>query len=388
MAHEVNRREFLKAASAASAAFASLAPVAARAPASAAARPKITDIAFAPADYPIVATRYSDVVIEDVFLEAEGGSQCRGHDSLRGSEARRWPARLERQRAGGRDAVARTHPNPALQAQVERAVAAFAAREESGDGNSGFEVGSHVTTTRPAGASCWIARFLSRTRCTTISRETIRRFPAASATRSIASSCTARRATRSISLWRKHYLDIRGLDNSVEPQPPQPVVHAGARAERSGRPCGELRLADGVAGRCRRADRTAGVPSRRRADVDRRRRPEDVHDRRRRVDRQRRLRRAVRAAEHLRVCGDVRRPDVHDAQPPAVSCDRRQPLHRRDRTRHVQQRASTACRRRPIVSSTSTVSRAPATAATLRWQHASLECCPPNLVRFLRRMPG
>ena len=24
----------------------------------------------------------------------------------------------------------------------------------------------------------------------------------------------------------------------------------------------------------------------------------------------------------------------------------------------------------------------------LRWQHASLECCPPNLVRFLARMPG
>ena len=50
--------------------------------------------------------------------------------------------------------------------------------------------------------------------------------------------------------------------------------------------------------------------------------------------------------------------------------------------------AIAACRRRATGSSTSTGWRAPATAAIMRWEHASLECCPPNLVRFLASMPG
>src|SRR5579872_1873363 len=66
MAHPVNRRDFLKA-SAASGALAAIAPSLAADPPTAAARPKITDVKFSPADYPIVPTRYSDVVLEDAF---------------------------------------------------------------------------------------------------------------------------------------------------------------------------------------------------------------------------------------------------------------------------------------------------------------------------------
>ena len=44
------------------------------------------------------------------------------------------------------------------------------------------------------------------------------------------------------------------------------------------------------------------------------------------------------AAEHLGVLRDVRGADVHHAEPPAVPGDRRQQVHRRHGTRHVQQR--------------------------------------------------
>ena len=115
---------------------------------------------------------------------------------------------------------------------------------------------------------------------------------------------------------------------------------------------------------------------------------EDVRHRRRRHDRQRRLRRAVLAAEHLGVLGDVRRADVHHAEPSAVPGDRRQQVHRRDGARHVQQRASTACRRRAIGSSTSTGSPAPATDATRAGSARRSNAVRRTSCGFSRRCPA
>jgi hypothetical protein len=69
MDQHVNRRDFLKRASAASAALASAGALADTiAKAAPPARPKITDGGYTPiADYPIAATRFSDVAIEDAF---------------------------------------------------------------------------------------------------------------------------------------------------------------------------------------------------------------------------------------------------------------------------------------------------------------------------------
>ena len=63
-------------------------------------------------------------------------------------------------------------------------------------------------------------------------------------------------------------------------------------------------------------------------------------------------------------------------------------LHRRDGARHVQQRASTAC---PTAGDRFFYVNRLASAGDgrdARWERASLECCPPNLVRFLASMPG
>ena len=214
MAHEVNRREFLKAASAASAAFASLAPVAARAPASAAARPKITDIAFAPAEYPIVATRYSDVVIEDAFwkpkvdrnaavtIPFEVQKLADGRRGLNGNVLEAAMLSLV------------THPNPALRAQVERAVAAFAAREESGDGNSGFEAA--VTYYNTTGRRQLLDRAVLI--ADALYDNFARNDPPFSGGERDAINCvqlyTATRNPKHLAL-AQHYLDIRGLDNST-----------------------------------------------------------------------------------------------------------------------------------------------------------------------------
>ena len=88
MAHQVNRRDFLKAASAASGALAAISPTRAN-PSTAAARPKIADVAFVPADYPIAPTRYSDVVLEDAFWKPKIDATRRSRSR---SNSRSWPA--------------------------------------------------------------------------------------------------------------------------------------------------------------------------------------------------------------------------------------------------------------------------------------------------------
>ena len=208
------------------------------------------------------------------------------------------------------------------------------------------------TTTPPASAICWTRRSSPPTRCTRIS-----------ATRNPPFSGGERDAINCVQLYRvthdkkhldlaKHYLDIRGLPNSVNRsrhnQSYKPVLEQ-TRSRRSRR---ELRVADGVARRRRRVDRDQGILRRRSSDVARCRRAEDVHHRRRRLDRQRRIRRAVFAAEHLGLLRDMRGADVHHAEPPNVPGDRRQQVHRRHGTRHVQQRHRRRVASRATASST------------------------------------
>ena len=136
----------------------------------------------------------------------------------------------------------------------------------------------------------------------------------------------------------KHYLDIRGLENSVN----------RSRHNQSYKPVLEQSEAVGHAVNCVTlmvslldVGVLTGIKdysNAARANVGGCRRAEDVRHRRCRHDRQRGVRRAVFAAEHLRVCRNVRRADVHHVEPQAVSGDRRQQVHRRHGTRHVQQR--------------------------------------------------
>ena len=328
------------------------------------------------------------------LLEAQGRDQRGGDDSVRGGEADRNATRFQRQRAGSGDSVAC------------RRTRTRSCRPRSTRGCSSSKARPAAATT----ASRSRRRYYNATGKRDLLDQAITSADALYndfAANDPPFSGGERDAINCVQLYRvthdkkhldlaKHYLDIRGLAELGEPQPAQPVLQAGARAERSGRPRRELRVADGVARRCRRAHRDQGLPRRRAADVARRRRAQDVHHRRRRHDGQRRVRRAVLAAEHLRLLRNLRGADVHHAEPPAVHGDRRQQVHRRDGARHVQQRPRAACPRRAIASSTSTGWRAPATdaicagsarrsSAARRTSCASWRRCPASSTRRIRR---
>src|SRR5256885_5415223 len=136
MAHQVNRRDFLKAASAASGALACVNPAFAN-PSTAAARPKITDVALAPADYPIAPTRYSDVVVDDAFWKPRIDRNASVTIPFEVQKLAEMPRGFAGNVLEAAMLSLVTHPDPALQAQVEHAVAAIAAREDARDGNSG-----------------------------------------------------------------------------------------------------------------------------------------------------------------------------------------------------------------------------------------------------------
>ena len=106
------------------------------------------------------------------------------------------------------------------------------------------------------------------------------------------------------------------------------------------------------------------------------------------IDRQRRIRRAVLAAQHLRLRGDVRRADVRDAEPQAVPG-----AAATASTSTCWSAASTTTRCRGVSLSGDRFFYVNRLASAgdgrdARWERASLECCPPNLVRFLASMPG
>ena len=172
------------------------------------------------------------------------------------------------------------------------------------------------------------------------------------------------------------------------PQPAQPVLQAGAGAARGGRPRGELRHADAVDARRRHADRPAATTSRPRSGCG------PTRSSGRCTSQAASARPATRdsakpyaLAEHLRVRRDLCGAHVHDVEPPAVHGHRRRQVHRRARTRHVQQRARGVSQSGNRFFYVNRLASA-GDGRDARWERASLECCPPNLVRFLASMPG
>ncbi len=341
MAH-FDRRDFLKVVPAAAGAVASVArgdaqSVSRRRPAVRPADVKIGSAAYTPVpDYPIQPKRYSEVTLTDAFWKPK----------VRPTPTSRFRSRCRSSRNGERGFSGnvleaailslKTHPNAQLQAQVDARVQQLA-RGAVGRATAASR-SRRPTTTRPASGICSTTRSSPPTRCTRTSSSRTRRSPAASATPSTACSCTGSRTTGSISIWRSTTSTSAGSQNSVN----------RSRHNQSYKPVLEQSEAVGHAVNCvtlmvSLAD--VGVLTGLKEYFDaaqrmwrRRGRAEDVRHRRRRHDRQRRLRRAVLAAEHLGLFRDVRGPDVHHAEPPAVHGDRRQQVHRRDGTRHVQQR--------------------------------------------------
>ena len=254
---------------------------------------RISSVSYTPGDYPIQPKRYSEVTLTDAFWKPKVATNARRHDSVRGAEARRNGKRVSGQRARSGDPVSlKTHPNPQLQAQVD-ARGSTDDRVAAQAGQQRLRGRGDATTTPPATR---LARpgDQAPTRCTATSWRTTRRSPAASATRSTACSCTASTHDKKHLDLAKHYLDIRGLENSVN----------RSRHNQSYKPVLEQSEAVGHAVNCvslmvSLAD--VGVLTGLKDYFDAAQRmwtdavdAEDVHHRRRRHDRQRGLRRAVR----------------------------------------------------------------------------------------------
>lgn len=213
MPHQVNRRDFLKAASAASGALACVNPTFAN-PSTSAARPKITDVAFAPADYPIAPTRYSDVVLDDAFWKPKVDRNAVVTIPFEVQKLANVPRGLTGNVLEAAMLSLVTHPDPARQAQVERAVAAIAARQDARDGNSGFEVA--VTYYQTTGRRVLLDRAIRI--ADALYDDFVKHDPPFSGGERDAINCVQLyRATRNPKhlALAQHYLDIRGLDNSV-----------------------------------------------------------------------------------------------------------------------------------------------------------------------------
>ena len=204
MRRRIARRDFLKTASAAAGAFAYAAghPLAdAQAPRPADTRLSGTSYTPIP-DYPIRAKRFSEVALSDAFwkpkiatnatvtIPFEVQKLAEAARSLSGNVLEAAILSLE------------THPDPALQAQVDARGAAIARARTARAATTDSRSRSPGTTPRASAMLLDRAITHRRRALRGLSRDTTRRSPAASATRSTACSSIAPRTTRSISTSR------------------------------------------------------------------------------------------------------------------------------------------------------------------------------------------
>jgi DUF1680 family protein len=208
----VARRDFLKTATAA---LAGAAADRAGAPAHAAQAPgsvRISSASYTPRDYPIRPTRFADVTLEDAFWKPRVATNA----------AVTIPLQIRKLAESGRDLGGntleaailslQTHPDPALQQQVDARIRELAAQVPRGNG--GFEVAAtwfHATGRRDLidqarkAAAALYADFRTND-------------PPFSGGERDAVNCvqlyTVTRDRTHLDL-AKHYLDIRGLPNSV-----------------------------------------------------------------------------------------------------------------------------------------------------------------------------
>jgi hypothetical protein len=380
------RRDFLKTTSAAAGATA-LSRVLGEHP-EAGQRPqdvRLTDARYRPvADYPIQPQRFSDVRLTDAFWKPKVDLNASVTIPM---EVRKF-VDGEREFGGNILEAAilslKTHANPTLQAQWMRKsgrrhsppVAAMA----------GSKLRRRSSTSRAA-ANCSTGRLLRPTSCMRSSSRRIRRFQGGE-----------RDAINCVQLYRvthdkkhldlaKHYLDIRGLENSVN----------RSRHNQSYRPVLEQREAVGHAVNCASlmvSLTDVGVLTGLKPYLAAaqamwvgRRDTQDVHHGRHRHDRERGIWRAYalpNLSAYAETCAvlmfatlnhrlflatgdskyiDVMERGIYNNALSGVSATG-------DRFFYVNRLASAGDGR------------------DLRWERASLECCPPNLVRFLASMPG
>jgi hypothetical protein len=219
MSHRIDRRGFLKTAPAVAGVFAYATQTPSSVKPAAVTTPKPTDVRIsgvgyhAVPDYPIQPKRYSDVAITDGFWKPR--IDVNAHVTI--------PFEVQKLSGGGGRGFGggvleaailslRTHPDPALQAQVEARIKAMT--QAPGNGNNGFEI-----------AATWFT--------TTGRRDLLDNAIASGAalydnfkTHNPPFSGGERDAINCVQLYRvthdtkhldlaKHYLDIRGLDTSV-----------------------------------------------------------------------------------------------------------------------------------------------------------------------------
>ena len=210
----IGRREFLKATSAAAGATALSRVLGERAAASQ--RPadvRMTDARYRPlADYPIQPQRFSDVRLTDTFWKPKVDLNAAVTIPL---EVRKF-VDGEREFGGNILEAAilslKTHPNPTLQAQVDAQIRATA--QSAGRGNNGFEVAA--TLFKVTGSRELLDRAIAA--ADALYDDFTKTNPPFSGGERDAINC--------VQLYRvthdkkhldlaKHYLDIRGLENSV-----------------------------------------------------------------------------------------------------------------------------------------------------------------------------
>ena len=286
----MKRRDFLKAAPAALGLAVSRPVIAGRSSQNV----RMPSAAYTP-DYPIRPQPYSAVTLTDTFWQPKVATNARVTIPFEVQKLTENEAGSQRQRARSGDAVAEDASRIRdLQARVEARVAQLrtqrTARQQRVRGRR------DPLSSRRAGAICSIARSRRRRRSATTS---FANNPPFSGGERDAINCVQlyrvdarQEASRSGEALSRHSR-ARELGQS---QPPQPVVQARPRAERSGRPRGQLRR------RCMVSLADVGVLTGLDEYLARRRSAmwtdavdaEDVRHGRRRIDGQRRVRRAVR----------------------------------------------------------------------------------------------
>jgi uncharacterized protein len=174
---------------------------------------RIASVAYTPVtDYPIQPTRYSDVTLTDAFWKPKVTTNAEVTIPFEVQKL----MELDREFRGNVLEAAilslKTHPNPQLQAQVDARVQQLTHDERSG--NSGFEVAATYYNTTGKRDLLEIAR---RSADALYENFTVNNPPFSGGERDALNCIQLYRAThekKHLDL-AKHYLDIRGLPNSV-----------------------------------------------------------------------------------------------------------------------------------------------------------------------------
>ncbi|HET6956878.1 MAG TPA: beta-L-arabinofuranosidase domain-containing protein [Vicinamibacterales bacterium] len=212
----IGRRDFLKAAPAVTGAMALAAnvegAVVEQAQAGAGKTPRLADTAYTTADYPLQAIPYFDVAVTDRFWKKKIDTNAAVTIPFEVQKLIETERRLSGNVLEAAILSLRTHPNQRLQAQVDERIAQL--RNERWNGNNGFEVAAayYMTTGRRdllENASAAAARLYDEFQASDP--------PFSGGERDAINCIQLYRATRDrkhLDL-AKHYLDIRGRADSV-----------------------------------------------------------------------------------------------------------------------------------------------------------------------------